>query len=156
DVNLSREFPAQISPFFNQGLAQIHIEDIDDAWQERYARVQMLSALHLRVMVEGEVWGSLCFIDSVRRRREWSWAETGPLRTLADLVGAAMPRARYLKELAAANTIVQNSPTILYRLQGKPAFPLIYISHNTTKFGHDAAALLDRSDWVDMLVEEAD
>jgi diguanylate cyclase (GGDEF)-like protein/PAS domain S-box-containing protein len=156
DVNLSQQFPAQISPLFNQGLAQIHLEDIDDAWRERYARVQMLSTLHLRVMVEGEVWGSLCFIDSVRRRREWTWAQTDTLRTLADLVGAAMTRARYVKELAVANTIVQNSPTILYRLQGKPAFPLIYISHNITKFGHDAAALIDRSDWVDLLVEEAD
>jgi diguanylate cyclase (GGDEF)-like protein/PAS domain S-box-containing protein len=156
DVDISLEFPAQIRALFNQGLAQIHLDDIDDAWRERYARVQMLSVLHLRVMVEGQMWGSLCFIDSERRRREWSWAETDTLRTLADLVGAAMTRARYVKELAAANTIVQNSPTILYRLQGKPPFPLIYISHNITKFGHDAAELVDRSDWVDLLVEEAD
>lgn len=156
DVNFSQEFPAQVSPLFNQGLAQVRLEDIDVAWRARYERVQMHSALYLRVMVEGEVWGSLCFIDTVRRRRDWSWAETDTLRTLADLVGAAMTRARYVKELAAANTIVQNSPTILYRLQGKPAFPLIYISHNITKFGHDAAALIDRNDWVDLLVEEAD
>ncbi len=156
DVNLSQEFPSETGRFFNQGLAQVHLEDIEEARRERYARAQMHSTLHLRVMVEGEIWGSLCFIDSVRRRREWSWAETDTLRTLADLVGAAMTRSRYVKELAAANTIVQNSPTILYRLQGKPAFPLIYISHNITKFGHDAATLMDRSDWIDLLVEEAD
>ncbi len=156
DMNFSEEFPAQVSPFFNQGMAQVHLDDIAEPWRERYARVQVHSALHLRVMVEGQVWGSLCFIDSVPRRREWSWAETDTLRTLADLVGAAMTRARYVKELAAANTIVQNSPTILYRLQGKPSFPLIYISHNITKFGHDSVALTDRTDWVDLLVEEAD
>lgn len=156
DVNISAEFPVQFGSFFNQGMAQVHLDEIAGPRREHYVRVQLHSALHLRVMVEGQVWGSLCFIDSVPRRREWSWAETDTLRTLADLVGAAMTRARYVKELAAANTIVQNSPTILYRLQGKPSFPLIYISHNITKFGHDSATLTDRTDWVDLLVEAAD
>ncbi|MGJ7546239.1 putative bifunctional diguanylate cyclase/phosphodiesterase [Variovorax sp. LT1R16] len=60
------------------------------------------------------------------------------------------------RELSDANIIVQNSPTILYRLRGEPSFPLIYISHNITKFGHDAADLLANPDWADRLIEPGD
>ena len=60
------------------------------------------------------------------------------------------------RELSDANIIVQNSPTILYRLRGEPAFPLIYISHNITKFGHEPAALLANPDWADVLIDPAD
>src|SRR5688572_13977249 len=60
------------------------------------------------------------------------------------------------RELSDANIIVQNSPTILYRLRGEPAFPLIYISHNITKFGHDPASLMANPDWADVLIDPAD
>jgi len=60
------------------------------------------------------------------------------------------------RELSDANIIVQNSPTILYRLRGEPAFPLIYISHNITKFGHDPVDLLRNADWAESLVEPDD
>jgi diguanylate cyclase (GGDEF)-like protein/PAS domain S-box-containing protein len=50
--------------------------------------------------------------------------------------------AERTRELSDANIIVQNSPVILYRLGGEPLFPLTYISHNITKWGHDPAALL--------------
>ncbi|MES2784634.1 MAG: EAL domain-containing protein [Pseudomonadota bacterium] len=60
------------------------------------------------------------------------------------------------RELSDANIIVQNSPTILYRLRGEPAFPLIYISHNITKFGHDPASLLANPDWAGKLIERDD
>ncbi len=60
------------------------------------------------------------------------------------------------RELSDANIIVQNSPVILYRLKGEPSFPLIYISHNITKLGYDAAALLAAPDWADILIEPDD
>ncbi|WGT63214.1 putative bifunctional diguanylate cyclase/phosphodiesterase [Variovorax paradoxus] len=60
------------------------------------------------------------------------------------------------RELSDANIIVQNSPTILYRLRGEPTFPLIYISHNITKFGHDPAGLLANPEWADVLIDPAD
>ncbi len=60
------------------------------------------------------------------------------------------------RELSDANIIVQNSPTILYRLRGEPAFPLIYISHNITKFGHDPANLLASPNWAGRLIEPDD
>ena len=117
---------------------------------------QDLSAcLQIPVMIEDATWGSLNFIDSADVRREWTWAESDSLKTLAGLVGVAVARARYVKELADANMIVQNSPTILYRLKGEPPFPLIYISHNINKFGHDPKSLLG-SRWIDTIVDSAD
>lgn len=60
------------------------------------------------------------------------------------------------KELSDANIIVRNSPTILYRLRGEPAFPLMYISHNITKFGHAAAQLVASPDWTKELIHPDD
>nr|WP_256557929.1 EAL domain-containing protein [Marinobacterium sedimentorum] len=60
------------------------------------------------------------------------------------------------RELSDANIIVQNSPTILYRLRGEPSFPLMYISHNITKFGHDAAELVASPDWAQALINPDD
>jgi diguanylate cyclase (GGDEF)-like protein/PAS domain S-box-containing protein len=112
--------------------------------------------LYIPVHVEGKHWGKLCFVDSRTQQREWNWAETDTLRTLAGLIGMAMTRARYVKELADANTIVQNSPTILYRIKGEPPFPLVYVSHNITKFGHEPVQLLRNANWIDQLVVEDD
>lgn len=60
------------------------------------------------------------------------------------------------KELSDANIIIQNSPTLLYRLRGEPTLPLIYISHNITKFGYDPAALLGSPNWAEQLIEPED
>ncbi|MDB5580756.1 MAG: diguanylate cyclase, partial [Bradyrhizobium sp.] len=60
------------------------------------------------------------------------------------------------KELSDANIIIQNSPTILYRLRGEPSLPLIYISHNITKFGYDPAILLASPDWAETLIHPED
>ncbi len=60
------------------------------------------------------------------------------------------------RELSNANIIVQNSPVILYRLRGEPSFPLIYVSHNITKLGHDPQALLASPNWAKNLIYAAD
>jgi diguanylate cyclase (GGDEF)-like protein/PAS domain S-box-containing protein len=60
------------------------------------------------------------------------------------------------RELSNANIIVQNSPVILYRLRGEPAFPLIYISHNITKLGHDPQRLLNSPGWAQILIDPRD
>ena len=49
---------------------------------------------------------------------------------MAELIGNAIQRDRYVKEITDANQIVQNTPTILYRLRGEPALPMIYVSLN--------------------------
>jgi diguanylate cyclase (GGDEF)-like protein/PAS domain S-box-containing protein len=60
------------------------------------------------------------------------------------------------RELSNANIIVQNSPVVLYRLRGEPSFPLIYVSHNITKLGHDPMALLASSNWAEQLIHSED
>jgi diguanylate cyclase (GGDEF)-like protein/PAS domain S-box-containing protein len=60
------------------------------------------------------------------------------------------------RELSNANIVVRTSPVILYRLRGEPSFPLIYISHNITKLGHDPATLLASPDWAKSLIDSAD
>jgi diguanylate cyclase (GGDEF)-like protein/PAS domain S-box-containing protein len=60
------------------------------------------------------------------------------------------------RELADANIIVQNSPVILYRLRGEPSFPLMYVSHNITKLGHDPEALLKSPSWAEVLIDSRD
>jgi diguanylate cyclase (GGDEF)-like protein/PAS domain S-box-containing protein len=60
------------------------------------------------------------------------------------------------RELSNANIIVQNSPVVLYRLRGEPSFPLIYVSHNITKLGHDPKSLLASSNWAEQLIHSED
>ena len=60
------------------------------------------------------------------------------------------------RELSNANIIVQNSPVILYRMRGEPSFPLIYVSHNITKLGHDPQTLLASPSWAQSLIYPGD
>jgi diguanylate cyclase (GGDEF)-like protein/PAS domain S-box-containing protein len=63
---------------------------------------------------------------------------------------------RRTRELSDANIIVQNSPVILYRLRGEPSFPLIYVSHNIIKLGHDPDTLLASANWSQRLIHPDD
>jgi diguanylate cyclase (GGDEF)-like protein/PAS domain S-box-containing protein len=79
---------------------------------------------------------------------KWQMAEQAAFK-MNTLEAAVEARTR---ELSNANIIVQNSPVILYRLRGEPSFPLIYVSHNITKLGHDPQALLASPDWAKNLI----
>ncbi|KNH45640.1 EAL domain-containing protein [Pseudomonas lini] len=83
---------------------------------------------------------------------KWQMTEDAALK-MSLLEHAVEERTR---ELSDANIIVQNSPTILYRLRGEPSFPLMYISHNITKYGHIAAALVASSNWAQELIHPDD
>jgi diguanylate cyclase (GGDEF)-like protein/PAS domain S-box-containing protein len=136
--------------------ASFFVDEVAIPYRKLCERFGIKSVLHVPIRVENVLWGSLGFIDSSSTRRQWSWAETDTLKTLAGLIGDALRHARYVKELADANTIVQNSPTILLRLRGGPGFPLMYISDNIAKFGHDPAALLRSPDYLQALVDPRD
>ena len=103
--------------------------------------LQIKSMIVVPVMVDGKFWGEVG-LDDAHAEREWTSVETDILHTLANLVGTAIMRARYVKELADANTIVQNSTTMLYRLRGEPSLPMIYISENIRQFGYAPAAFV--------------
>jgi diguanylate cyclase (GGDEF)-like protein/PAS domain S-box-containing protein len=83
---------------------------------------------------------------------KWQMTEQAAFK-MSSLEEAVEQRTR---ELSNANIIVQNSPVILYRLRGEPAFPLIYISHNITKLGHDPQSLLISPGWARTLIDPRD
>jgi diguanylate cyclase (GGDEF)-like protein/PAS domain S-box-containing protein len=155
NLDLSACLPHAVGAAMLSGEASFFIDDLTSTYFDIFAQAKMRSFLQIPVMIEEKMWGSLNFIDSADVQRKWSWAESDTLKTLAGLVGVAVARARYVKELADANMIVQNSPTVLYRLKGEPPFPLIYVSHNIKKFGHDPKALLG-SEWIRAVMDPAD
>jgi len=114
DLDLTEHFPKSVAPALSGRPYSYFQTDISPGIREQFRAENMHSFLQIPVMLEGKSWGALTFVDSGEKRREWSWAETDGLETLAGLIGVAVIRARYVKELADANTIVQNSPTILY------------------------------------------
>jgi diguanylate cyclase (GGDEF)-like protein/PAS domain S-box-containing protein len=83
---------------------------------------------------------------------KWQMTEQAAFK-MSQLEEAVEERTR---ELSNANIIVQNSPVILYRLRGEPAFPLIYISHNITRLGHDPKALVAAPNWAQILIHPED
>jgi diguanylate cyclase (GGDEF)-like protein/PAS domain S-box-containing protein len=155
-LNLTTDLPRTVAPALLSGGASFFVSDLTGTYVGLFNSAQMRSFLEIPVAVDGRLWGSLNFIDSAVAPRTWSWAETDALKTLAGLIGVAITRAQYVQELADANMIVQNSPTILYRLRGEPPFPLIYVSHNITKFGHDPEGLVGAPDWMRTLLDTAD
>jgi diguanylate cyclase (GGDEF)-like protein/PAS domain S-box-containing protein len=155
-VDLSAHFPELLDRLLAGKRASFFVDEVALPYRELCGRFGIKSVLHIPISVENVLLGSLSFIDAASTRRQWSWAETDTLQTLAGLIGSALRRAQYVKELADANMIVQNSPTVLCRLRGEPGFPLMYISDNIAKFGHDPAALLRSPDYMQDLVDPRD
>jgi diguanylate cyclase (GGDEF)-like protein/PAS domain S-box-containing protein len=83
---------------------------------------------------------------------KWQMTEQAAFK-MEQLEQAVEERTR---ELSNANIIVQNSPVVLYRLRGEPSFPLIYVSHNITKLGHDPKTLLASTNWAEQLIHSED
>ena len=99
------------------------------------------SILRVPVTIEGKFWGCIGF-DDCTTECEWTSIEGNILKTVADLVGGAIIRERYIEQLKDANTIIESSPTILFRLGGDPSLPLTYVSHNVTIYGYHPAAMV--------------
>ena len=128
-----------------------HVRDFEEPVRDLFSQLGTQSVLMVPVRVDGNWWGHLSLHDC-RTDREWSPTEVDTLETLAELVGAAVARTRHLKSLADANRIVENSTTILFRLDLKPPFPLIFISQNISQYGYQAAELLaDPERWTQFI-----
>jgi diguanylate cyclase (GGDEF)-like protein/PAS domain S-box-containing protein len=104
-------------------------------------RLHARSVLLVPIMVDGRYWGHIG-LDVCRHDRLWSGTEIDVLKILADMIGAAITRERHVAELARADTIIQKSPTVLYRLRGEPSLPMIYVSKNIDRIGHRQEELL--------------
>ena len=115
---------------------------VDEGYADFLDTLGIKSNLVVSVMVDGKYWGQLSFVSCVVER-PWSNYEIEILTTLGELIGSAIQRDRYVNEIANANRIVQNTPTLLYRLRGVPPLPMIYISQNIRLFGYEPAALTE-------------
>jgi len=113
------------------------------------------STVAVPVFVDYNWWAVLAF-DACRSERVWLPAETDTFKILAELVGAAVARSDRMKKLDDANQIIENSPTVLYRLGPKEPFPLIYLSQNIRQFGYDADTLLASPHLWLSLIESGD
>jgi diguanylate cyclase (GGDEF)-like protein/PAS domain S-box-containing protein len=143
---LSEPIPAEVlswaAPLKHGHAVRARRSQLSGAHQEFLERLQVHSALLVPIMANAKYWGHISF-DDCTKDRDWSDTEVGILTTLAQLIGTAITRESYVEELAKANTIVQNSPTILYRLRGDPSFPMIYVSRNISLLGHNGTDLLN-------------
>jgi diguanylate cyclase (GGDEF)-like protein/PAS domain S-box-containing protein len=156
ELDLAKVLPHIAGLLLGGRLSSFSVDELHGELRELFEQSGMRSCLQIPILVDDKLWGSVTFIDSSEQIRQWSWAETDTLQTLAGLFGVAIDRERYIKELADANMIVQNSPTILYRLKGEPPFPMIYVSHNITKFGHDSADMVEKANWAQALMDPED
>jgi diguanylate cyclase (GGDEF)-like protein/PAS domain S-box-containing protein len=127
----------------------------DGAAKTLFISLGIQSVLIAPMTVEGKLWGSISFEDCTTAR-EWTSLEADILRTLANLIGGAMMRERYLKKLKDANRIVESSPTILFRLRGEPSLPLTYISHNVTMYGYDPAEMIASPQFYQTMIHPDD
>ncbi len=95
------------------------------------------SALIVPIFVDEKWWGQMGFSDCVTER-SWSAIEIDTLKTVSEMIGAAVMRARDLRELSDASLIIENSSAILYRIVPKLPFPVTYISRNVSHYGYSA------------------
>jgi len=113
------------------------------------------SILVVPVFAQGEWWGLLGF-DDCDNERSWSTVEVDTLKTIAELVGAAIGHARSLDELTGAARIIEHSSTILFRLQPTPPHAPTYISMNVQRYGYSFDLFLRQPDLYMKIVHPDD
>jgi diguanylate cyclase (GGDEF)-like protein/PAS domain S-box-containing protein len=130
------------------------VRDFAEPVRELLERLGTQSVLVVPVFVDDVWWGHIG-LDDCQRQRDWSSTEIDTFKTLAELVGAAVARSRHLAKLADAARIVENSPTILYRLGPQEPYPLIFLSQNVQRYGYDADELLaSPARWIELIEKE--
>ena len=118
-----------------------HVRDFDPDKRAFFSLGGVKSVLAAPVFADDR-WSGVIGFDDCRSERDWSAAEIDAINTVAELVGAAVARASHLNKLGDANRIIENSPTVLYRLSPQKPFDLIYLSQNVRRYGYDADELL--------------
>ena len=132
-----------------------HVRDFEKPVRDLFNQLGTQSVLTVPVRIDGHWWGHLGF-DDCRTDREWSPTEVDTLTTLAELVGTAVARNRQIKALGDAKRIIENSPTILYRLSPQAPFQLIYLSQNVRRYGYEADELLaSPNGWLQLIESES-
>lgn len=80
-------------------------------------------------------------LEDCEAERAWSELEVYVLKLLAQMIGAALERARDHHEFLDISRVIQHSPVLLYRIGGDPPYPLLYVSRNAGRYGYDARDL---------------
>ena len=132
-----------------------HARDFDAAAREFMQFGGIKSVLGVPIFVEERWWGTIGFEDC-RSERDWLPAEIDTVKILAELVSAAVVSLRRLAVLADANRIVENSPTVVYRLDPQEPFALSFVSHNIRRYGYAAEDLLRRPQQWSELIDPQD
>jgi len=143
-------------PLLAQGETIVgHVRNFEDPVRRFFEMGGLKSTVAVPIFVEGCWWGFIGF-DSCQQECEWPKSDLDTLGTLAELVGAAVGRLHKIERLADANRIIENSPTILYRVGAEKPYPLTYVSQNVSRYGYDASDLLAKPDQWLQIIESAD
>lgn len=127
------------------------IDSMDPQVREVLHRNGVRVTLVVPIMIDGDWWGQIGF-DNCTSDEEWTLGESDSVRTLAELIGGALAKMRRLAELSDAQRIIDNSPVMLFRFGPTADLPLLYISDNVRRYGHDAAEVLKSpSTWLQAL-----
>ena len=137
-----------LRPLQDGAVVEAQLSSAAPAVRALLQHLQTRSALMVPIMLEGSYWGHIG-LDACRFERHWSGADVDALRILADMIGAAITRAR-------DETIVQNSPTILFRLSGERQLPMIHVSRNIERLGVQQQQLLQNPTFYRTLVHPED
>jgi len=142
-------------PMLMRGMSVVgHARNFEEPVRRFFEFGGVKSAVAVPVFAEDRWWGFIGF-DDCHSEREWSPSEIDTLKTLAELVGAAVGQTRSLRKLADANRIVENSSTVLYRLSAQKPFELIYLSQNVRRYGYEADKLLTSpNSWMPLIDSE--
>ena len=132
-----------------------HVREFDPEKRAFFELGGVKSVMAVPVFADGR-WLGLIGFDACRSEREWSPSEIDMLGTVAEMIGAAVTRASQLKTLANANSIIETSSTILYRMSPQPPYRLTYLSQNVSRYGYRADELLAAPESWLQLIDSAD
>ena len=117
--------------------------ETEEPYRTALRAMGVLSIIAVPIFVDDRWWGYLGFADC-NSERDWSPVEIDTLKTVAELIAAAIARARDIKELSDASRVIENSSAILYRLGPQKPHPLIYVSRNVVRYGYSVADLMSQ------------
>ena len=136
------EGPVSVPANLAQGKVQfISTNEADEPVRGLLESCGVQSFLLVPVFAGGNWWGAVGVGDG-EANRIWSTVEIDTLHTLAELIGTAIIHARDLTEIADADRIIENSSTILYRLDPKFPYAITYVSRNIGRYGYSQSQLL--------------
>jgi diguanylate cyclase (GGDEF)-like protein len=136
------EGSASVPALLAQGKVQfISTSEADEPVRSVLDSCGVQSLLLVPIFAGGNWWGAVGVGDG-GVNRTWSTVEINTLRTLAELIGTAISHARDLTDIADAGRVVENSSTILYRIDPKFPFAITYVSRNIGRYGFCQSQLL--------------